>query len=100
MPIWWAWSLAWDIASASCCCWARGALVVLILGLHTALVGLGMLLLDKLLNERQTLAHVLGLGLDFRYRELRLDIHLLELQARECAARCCHSGNGGCPAAE
>lgn len=38
-----------------------------------------LLLPDELFDKRQPLAHVLGLGLDFRYRELRLDIHLLEL---------------------
>jgi hypothetical protein len=57
-----------------------GVLVGLIHCLHAGLVGLGMLLLDELLNERQTLAPFWALGLDFRYRELRLDIHLLELQ--------------------
>ena len=31
-----------------------------ILGLHAGVVGLGVLLLDELLDERQTLAHVLG----------------------------------------
>jgi hypothetical protein len=40
------------------------ALVGVVLGLHAGLVGLGVLLLDELLDERQTLAHVLGLGVD------------------------------------
>jgi|SRR6516162_3616948 hypothetical protein len=38
-----------------------------------------LLLLDELFGKRPALAHGLGLGLDVRYRELRLDIHLLEL---------------------
>lgn len=38
-----------------------------------------LLLPDELFDKRQPLAYVPGLGLDFRYRELRLDIHLLEL---------------------
>jgi hypothetical protein len=48
--------------------------------LNTGLVRMGVLLLDELLDECEPLADVLGLGLDFGYRELGLDVHLLELQ--------------------
>ena len=41
--------------------------------LHSGLVRLAVLLLDKVLDERQTLAHVLGSGLDLRNGELGLD---------------------------
>ena len=58
---------------------SQGTLVALIHCLHSVLVGLGVLLLDELLDKCQTLAHVLGLGLDFRNRELGLDVHLLDL---------------------
>ena len=80
MPIWCAWSLAWDIASASCCSWARERSWSWSIACIPASWARALLLLDELLDKRQPLAHVLGLGLEFRYRELRLDIYLLEPQ--------------------
>ena len=40
---------------------SQGPLVVLVHRLHAGLVGLGMLLLHELLDERQAVAQVLGL---------------------------------------
>jgi hypothetical protein len=55
-------------------------LVGVVLGLHAGVVCLGVLLLHELFDEREPLADVLGLGLDFRNRELSLDVYFLELQ--------------------